>query len=169
MRFPKILNIVILFSILSIIIWTVVNNSDRTMINIGDIAPNFKIETLNSDNMFHLEETNGTIRIVNFWASWCSPCVEELPVLQNMQEEYKDQNIKVLLVNLNETEKAINLFLDTNSIDLPIYLDKGEVADMYNVTQYPTSFLISEEGEILGKFVGELTKDYIVEWIEPHL
>ncbi len=139
------------------------------MINIGDIAPNFKIETLNSDNMFHLEETNGTIRIVNFWASWCSPCVEELPVLQNMQEEYKDQNIKVLLVNLNETEKAINLFLDTNSIDLPIYLDKGEVADMYNVTQYPTSFLISEEGEILGKFVGELTKDYIVEWIEPHL
>ena len=96
-----------------------------------------------------LQNYQGQVLVVNFWASWCTPCVRELPGLNRLRKEFGDQPFEILGVNVAEPPNRLKRFLKRNPIDFPILYDReSEAFYAWNVKGLPTSFVIDREGRI---------------------
>ena len=93
--------------------------------------------------------------LLNFWASWCPPCREEIPDLIALQEKYKGKSFTVLGVNVGESKLHASAFAEKAGINYPVVLDAyTEVAVKYGVVGIPTTFLVGSNGKILGEYHG---------------
>lgn len=127
---------------------------------LGQYSPNFETEYLNGSK-FELYDLRGKPVILNFWATWCPPCVREMPLLQKIHNEGK---ITVIGVNLQENKKTIEKFAKNINITFLIVLDKdGSIEAMYNVLLKPTTYFIDENGIIVDKKFGELNSEELNE------
>jgi peroxiredoxin len=127
-------------------------------------APAFVVPALDGGSV-SLGEYSGQVVLLNFWATWCEPCVRELPALQQAHLRYGDQGLAVIGVNLTDDEQAqggdetkIRAFLEQYGVTYPIALDmEGEITNNYRVFPLPTSFFIDQQGRIRYVHIGELT------------
>lgn len=124
----------------------------------GDAAPNFSLQTMTDDTL-NLADYKGQRVMLNFWATWCGPCREELP---HMQQVYAAQSdAAVIALNMTDQDygtERIEAFIEEFSLTFPIPLDEtGDVAKQYGVITIPTTFFIDEEGHITDKVSGPLT------------
>ena len=93
--------------------------------------------------------------LLNFWATWCPPCREEIPGLIKLQEAYRNKSFTILGVDVGESQKKAAGFVEKTSINYPVVLDSDmKVAEAYSVFGIPTTFLLSSEGKILGEYHG---------------
>lgn len=131
--------------------------------NLGQYAPNFETEYLNGEK-FVLYDLRGTPVVLNFWATWCPPCVREMPALQKLYEE-NNGKIIVVGVNMQENKGTIDKFLNRRvNVTYPIVLDKdGKIIESYNIIVKPTTFFIDKNGMIADKKLGELSEKEIRE------
>jgi thiol-disulfide isomerase/thioredoxin len=107
--------------------------------------PSFALRGLDGRTV-DLAALRGKLVLVNFWATWCAPCVEELPSLQHLRLEFGDE-LEIVAVNLQEGEPRIRAFLERSSIDLTIVRDTdGAVARAWGVRLFPTSIVIDAHG-----------------------
>lgn len=108
-----------------------------------------------------LSQYRGGVVLVNFWATWCPPCVHELPSMQRLKKKLADKPFAILTVNISEEKETIRAFIrDQVKVDLPILLDRdGAVMKRWKVYVFPTSFVLGPEGRILYGAYGELTWD----------
>lgn len=122
-----------------------------------------RIDLLRPDGTrFDWDALRGTVVLVNFWATWCEPCVAEMPALQRLRELLGPQGFEVLGVNLREGAARIDPFVQKTGIRFPIVRDTdGAVAKAWGVGVYPTSFIVDREGLIRYMLVGES------EWTTP--
>jgi len=121
------------------------------------IAPDFELESLDG-TMIKLSDLRDKNIIVNFWATWCDFCVEEMPDLQKLQETYKDDDLLILAVNVGETKEEIEKFMKENKLDLTFLLDKdSSVANTYGLRSFPSTLAINKKGEVVSGYVGMLT------------
>ena len=91
--------------------------------------------------------------LVNFWATWCPPCREEIPGLIHLQEKFKDRSFTVLGVNVGESKVKVSTFAERIGINYPVVLDSDSAAsESYSVYGIPTSFLVSSSGRVLGEY-----------------
>lgn len=123
----------------------------------GDAAPNFTLYSLDGHEV-QLADYRGKYVVLNFWGSFCPPCVQEMPLLQSKYEEYKDQDVVVLAVNLDESTVAIRDFIRNMGLSFPILLDKNIIRKQYGVYNYPTTFFLDQQGVIRDIYVGEMTQ-----------
>jgi thiol-disulfide isomerase/thioredoxin len=132
--------------------------SDR--IEVGYSVPDFKLSSL--DGMAtSLIDFRGRPLILNFWASWCGPCREEMPLLQQVYEGLGDR-IFVVGINYAEPSSHVLSFTHTIGVTFPILLDsKGEVAKRYQIAGFPTTFFLNSEGKLVAYHVGALTPDML--------
>ena len=123
--------------------------------SIGDAAPGFRLARL-AGGEESLEALAGTPVFLNFWATWCPPCVEELPSIQALDERYADSELAVLAMSVDTIEpREIRSFLADRGIDLRVVLDPGgEVSRRYGTFRFPETYLIDREGRIAVKYVG---------------
>jgi peroxiredoxin len=121
----------------------------------GDQAPDFSLSSLEG-GIVSLSDFEGKAVMLNFWGTFCEPCVKEMPLIQQYYEQYQDQNLVVLGVNLDEPEVTVRGFVDELDLTFPIVLDKNIVRKQYGVSHYPTTIFINGQGEIIKKFVGEM-------------
>src|SRR3989338_5436512 len=136
----------------------------NTGITIGKIAPDFELETLEGKKA-KLSDYRGKKVILNFWASLCPPCREEMPEFQRIYSENKDKLV-VVGVNLEENRENAEAFIEKLGIAFPILLDpNSQVKDMYNVFTQPVTYFIDESGKIVDKKFGPLTSEEIDEKI----
>ena len=118
-------------------------------------APSFCLKTLNGDEVA-LDGLKGKHILLKFWATWCPTCLEELPMMQKFSEGRRDQLVILLAAIDGEKEKKLQRLVKENKITLPVLLDpKAKTARSYGVNFVPVSFLISQEGLIVGTVVGE--------------
>jgi thiol-disulfide isomerase/thioredoxin len=102
----------------------------------------------------------GQAVLVNFWASWCPPCVREMPSMQRLQEKLAGRPFRVLAVNMGETEAEIAAFLRRMKVDFPVLLDRsGEALKRWKVFVFPTSFVLDPAGQIRYGVFGEIEWD----------
>ena len=96
-----------------------------------------------------LSEMTGNVVLINFWASWCGPCREEMPLLNALHKKYEPLGFTVLGVNVEEqTDKALG-FLKNFPVDFPVLLDhKNQVSQMYNVIAMPTTVVVDRDGNM---------------------
>ncbi len=111
-----------------------------------------------------LNDYKGQVVLLNFWASWCKPCIKEIPSLVRLGEQLKTQNFKIITVNVGESASEINEFKKRIKFDLPILLDdSGQAVQDWGVYAYPSNFLLDQNGIIRYTYRGAL------EWDEPSI
>lgn len=126
-------------------------------VDIGELAPTFTLENLDGE-VVSLEDYRGKNIIVNFWASWCPPCKEEMPDFQKYYTENKDNDFAILAINAGESKAIATKFMEENGYNFPVLLDTAtEVGNNYMVSGIPTSFIIDKEGIIRNIKVGPLS------------
>jgi peroxiredoxin len=117
-----------------------------------------------------LSSLKGKAVMVNFWATWCHPCREEIPDLQKSYEENKDKGFIILGVNIKENKSKVSKFVEDYKITYPVLLDiDGSVSNEYHVFGVPMSFFIDKNGIIKDSFVGMMTKEDISKRLEAIL
>lgn len=153
--------IAILFAALA---WTFVS-ADRTGTSTageipapreGFLAPDFSLQTLEGETVT-LSDLRGQAVLVNLWATWCPPCRAEMPAMQKLYEEYKDDGFVVLAINMTyqDNAPAIDPFVRENKLAFPILIEPtGEVAEKYELRSLPSSFFINREGLIQEVVIG---------------
>lgn len=136
-------------------------NQDKTIYKIGDQAPDFQLQQINKNNdleTIRLSDFKGKGVMLNFWATYCKPCEVEMPYMEELYPQYKDQGIEIVAVSLDATEAVIHQFIDKYNLTFPIPHDnRGQVMDLYKIGPIPSTFFINPEGEIVEKVEGALT------------
>ena len=103
-----------------------------------------------------LEDYRGQVVLVNFWASWCPPCIQEMPVLERLQQQLNEQPFKILAVNVGEQKYRVWKFVKLINFGLPVLLDtRKDTFNAWGVSVLPTSFLLDKQGNIRYRVQGD--------------
>ena len=109
-------------------------------------APDFTLASKEHGNV-RLQEQIGNVVLINFWASWCGPCREELPYLEALQQEYADLGFTILAINVDEDPAKANVLLNDIPVSFPVLFDsKDKVSKLYQVKAMPTTVLVDRDG-----------------------
>jgi peroxiredoxin len=125
---------------------------------IGELAPQFALRN-HDGQVVQLSDFEGQVVWINFWASWCGPCRRELPDIEHLAAEFKDDGLVVLTLNQGESGSTATNFLEALELDLPILLDSDEdVANQYRLIGLPNNYFIDEDGILRAFQHGFLTE-----------
>ena len=118
-------------------------------------APDFTFPDLNGRNI-SLSDYKGKVVLLNIWATWCPPCVYEMPSMEKLYKEFKGENFEILAVSIDTGGKDIVApFMKKYKLTFPALLDpKGTIKTLYGVTGVPESYIIDKQGIIIGKIIG---------------
>lgn len=138
---------------------------NMTGIKKGEQAPDFELETLSGETV-KLSDFQGKKVFLNFWASWCGPCIQEMPEMQTFYEEYQDE-VEIVAVNLTAKEFAEQDafdFVEEHGYTYPVLLDRDlKAGTLYSVVAIPTTYFINEDGVVaLDRVTGPMTYDMMV-------
>lgn len=124
-------------------------------------APPIELKTLDGTPLA-LADLRGKVVVVNFWATWCEPCVEEMPSLQRLYQKLRGAPFEILAVNYQEGVPRIRAFLQKVPVDFPIVRDTdGAVARVWNARVFPSSYVVDGAGNIRYALVGS------IDWSAP--
>lgn len=160
----------VLVAAIAYTVYVTATKDTNKVIDEGDKAPEFVLTDL--DGQKHkLSEYEGQGVLINFWGTWCPPCKEEMPALNNSYNKYKDQGVQVLSINIAQSDFEVQNFVDEYKLDFPMTIDKSKsVMRTYNVDQLPATFLIDSKGKIqkiLTYGITESQFDQYMESIKP--
>jgi peroxiredoxin len=128
--------------------------------HVGSPAKEFTVA--DADHSVSLNQYRGQVVLVNFWATWCPPCVEELPSLMTLQERMKGRGLVVVGVSIDVDGDAYHRFLKLHNINFVTVRDpEQKVASMYGTSGWPETYIIDRQGVLRRKFVGP------VDWNAP--
>ena len=109
-------------------------------------APDFTLKSRGGDNL-RLAEQRGNIVLVNFWASWCGPCREELPKMEALQQSYQDLGFTVLAINVDDNPAKAENLLSEVDVSFPVLFDpEGKISQEYNLSAMPTTVIVDRDG-----------------------
>ncbi|MED3660593.1 thiol-disulfide oxidoreductase ResA [Ureibacillus sp. FSL K6-8385] len=151
------------------IIYTIYNSATKDKVEVlqdGDKAPDFELVDLEG-NTHRLSDYKGQGVFLNFWGTWCEPCKKEMPALERQYQQFKDQGVQVLAVNIAQSNFEVQNYVDQLHLTFPVVIDKTKsVMQAYNVGQLPASFLIDPEGKVKRIPPGELSEQQIQTYME---
>jgi cytochrome c biogenesis protein CcmG/thiol:disulfide interchange protein DsbE len=133
----------------------------------GKAEEDFALEL--SGKPTHLSDLKGKVVVLNFWATWCPPCVEETPALNRLQNYIESRNGVVLGISADEDNDAYQKFLPSQEVRFPTYRDPGvkgnssPIAVKYGTSVYPETYVIDRQGKIARKFIG------MQQWDSPEM
>lgn len=142
---------------------TVVALTQPVTVLAGSLYDKLPVTTLEGDAV-DLNQYKGRLVLLNFWATWCPPCIKEMPSMQRLQDQFSEQEFQVVAVNLAQNATTVESFLMEQEFEfsLPVYLDeKGQGFKDLELQGMPSSFLIDQQGQVLETIVGGR------EWDEP--
>jgi peroxiredoxin len=121
---------------------------------VGEIAPDFTLADINGKT-WTLSELRGQVVFVNFWATWCPPCREEMPSMQRLLEIMPADKFKMLAILNRDTPANANLFAEKYNLTMPMLNDMANnIGPMYRLTGLPETFIIDKQGVVREKFIG---------------
>jgi peroxiredoxin len=121
----------------------------------NQMAPNFSLEDL-SGKKANLKQYRGKVVFLNFWATWCGPCKEEMPSMEALYQKFKERGFVFLTISVDyEEKKKVKEFIDKHHYTFPVLIDsKGFTLDFYGVKGIPTTILIDKKGRMVGRAIG---------------
>jgi len=122
-------------------------------LSIGDAPPDFTSKDVNG-NTVKLSDYKGRVVLIDFWATWCPPCGELTPVLNNLYEKYKNRGFVVLALTPEENTNTIKSYMKEYSVTYPVLITDMKTVRWYGVISIPASFLISRDGRVAEKHLG---------------
>jgi DsbE subfamily thiol:disulfide oxidoreductase len=132
-------------------------------------SPDFTLTNLEGNQLKLSEFVGEKVLFINFWATWCPPCRSEMPSIQEIHEENRDE-VKVLAVNVKESRTKVSEFINKEGYDFTVLLDKtGEVANTYLVRGIPKTVVVDKRGVIKAVHVGSMNKEQMKKIINKAL
>lgn len=129
---------------------------------IGTSAPDFTLK--DSDRTVSLNQLRGQVVVLNFWATWCAPCVEEIPSLVSMSQRLKPKGVTVLGVSVDADGDAYHRFLKDHGVSFMTVRDADQKSnDLYGTFKFPETYIIDRNGVVRRKFIGP------VDWNSPEV
>ncbi len=119
---------------------------------------NMKLRTLDGE-ILNFEDYKNKVVFINFWATWCAPCIAEMPNIQSLYEKIDSENIKFVMISLDRNTEKARKFIEKKGFTFPVYEPVGYLPDVYYASELPTTFVISPEGQIVTKKVGMANYD----------
>mgnify|MGYP005853822767 CR=1 FL=1 len=135
----------LLFSLLFLLL----SGAPAAALEAGDDAPDFALPSLTGDGTVELSRYRGKLVYLDFWASWCAPCLTAIPEIEKMRKEFPADRFQVIAVNLDQKTRKALRFLEKNPIGYPSASDpEGRLPTRFGVDTMPTSYLIDGDGVI---------------------
>lgn len=123
-------------------------------------APDFTLERLDGDGTLTLSSLRGKAVVLNTWASWCIPCKEEAPYLEQVWRENRSRGLVVLGLNAKDLRSDARSFVDRFDLTFPVVRDgSGDAIKKYGITGFPETFVLDREGRVVEAFVGAVNSD----------
>src|SRR5699024_3186092 len=162
--------IITIVALLGITLYLNLRDGSQT-INVGDEAVDFKLETLDGEQLQLSEITGDKGVILNFWGTWCKPCREEMPDMNQVYNE-GHEDYEIVAVNVSENKQQISQFISglSEDLDYPIALDPNRsVTKAYNIGPLPTTIAVNKDGVVVEKQEYQLTKEDLHKFIESSI
>jgi len=141
--------------------WAVSRMFVETVVVAGDKAPAFSIKTDNGREITR-DNFGGKLLVLNFWATWCPPCLEELPSLNQFQRELAGSGVVVVGVSVDQNVKAYRAFLNRAKVAFITARDpEASIPSQYGTYQYPETYIIDNQGRVVEKVIG------VRDWTDP--
>jgi peroxiredoxin len=119
------------------------------VINIGQQAPDFSVKDQRGKTV-KLSDLRGKVVFLNFWATWCQPCIAEMPEMEILNNKLRDRKFQMVAVSVDNNWEIVNEFYKDHDLTLPTYLDPGhQISDLYKVYKFPETFLIDANGYVV--------------------
>jgi peroxiredoxin len=142
-------------------LFTIRHSFTQRIIEKGDSAPGFSITT-DSGKKITRSDFGGKLLVLNFWATWCPPCIEEMPSLHRFAQEMEKSGVVVLGVSIDKSEQNYKRFLQQNRPAFETARDpEANIAAEYGTFKWPETYVIGKDGKVLQKYIGQ------VEWTDP--
>lgn len=142
-------------------LWLVACNSGSRPAGVGGQAPDFTVT--DGQRTVALHDLRGKVVVLNFWATWCPPCVQEMPSLVTMQEQLRDR-VTVLAVSVDIDPAGYQRFIEDRKIGLLTVRDADQKSNtLYGTFKFPETYIIDREGKIRRKLIGA------VNWSDPEI
>jgi peroxiredoxin len=121
---------------------------------VGKPAPDFKLALLEGGE-FQLAKARGRVVVLDFWATWCGPCIKAMPMVERAVGQFPAEQVQLIAVNLQEQPKAIRAMLERHQLHVAVALDvDGVAAERYEASAIPQTVVIDSQGKIARLFVG---------------
>lgn len=161
--------LIALTATIAVIISAAYSNEEQLVpqrLSIGTSAPEFEATNTDGEKV-SLADYQGKVVLINFWASWCGPCVNEMPLNNDVFQEHADE-IVTLFVNVGESKGTVNEFLSAHQFQFPVIIDAtGKLSELYSITGLPVTYILNKEGAIGQVITGEISsKQQLYSFIE---
>ncbi len=149
-----------------VVVWSMQDH----IVGVGDTAPNFSITTSAGDQVTP-RNFGGKVLVLNFWATWCAPCVEEAPSLNEFAKTFKDAGVVVLGVSVDRNEQLYQNFIKRFDVSYPTARDPEEnLSYRYGTYKIPESYIIDRNGKVVRKYAGLPERNgQAISWMDPEL
>lgn len=131
----------------------------------GDLpAPDFTLPGLNGE-LISLSDFKGNVVLVNIWATWCPPCVYEMPSMEKLHQQFKQEKFKILAVSIDTSAAgAVAPFMKNHNLNFQALIDPaGTILTTYGVNSIPQSFIVDKQGHLIKKIIGP------IDWATPEM
>jgi cytochrome c biogenesis protein CcmG/thiol:disulfide interchange protein DsbE len=151
-----------LVAVLAVILILVVYPTlEQRVVNAGDSAPEFKVVTDHGKTITR-SSFGGKLLVLNFWATWCAPCIAEIPSLDAFQKQFRSQGVVVLGVSIDKNEQLYHRFLERFRVGFETSRDpEANLAADYGTFQFPESYIIDSNGKVVEKIISDQN------WMDP--
>ncbi len=144
--------------------------AERSPLKIGDPPPRFTLAGLDGKTVTVPDDLAGKAVVIHFWADWCPYCLDEMPVLESLYRQYRQQGLVIYAVNVGQGADAAKAFVDRVRISYPVLLDReGRTAKQYGVLGLPRTFFLDRKGLIKYKLLGEASEDMLRKLVQNTL
>ena len=141
--------------------WVAAGTLEPRITNVGDKAPDFLITT-DDGKAIRLDSFRGKLLVLNFWATWCAGCIEEMPSLDAFQRQFADKGLVVLTVSVDRNEKIYRRYLDREKFSFVTARDpESGISANYGTFQFPETYIIDRNGNVVEKVISNQN------WLDP--
>jgi peroxiredoxin len=155
--------VLVLLLILGVAVFLALRLRQPRPVDIGERAPDFTLAAL-TQGPLSLHDFGRRVVVLNFWATWCPPCVEETPSLEKFAEQMRLQSVTVIGVSVDQDLTALQTFVAQQHLSFPILRDPDQsVAHHYGTFKFPETYIIDQDGKVAEKLIGA------VDWQDPRL
>jgi len=145
------------------LVWLAVHPRAHGPVKMGQRAPGFTLPQLPSGKL-SLSKFKGRVVVLNFWATWCPPCVMETPSLEKFATQMKSQGVTVLGVSVDENEQQLKQFVQNYHLSYPVARDpSAALANSYGTYKLPETYIIGRDGRVADKIIGATN------WTDPRM
>jgi peroxiredoxin len=136
-----------------------------TPVRRGVPAPAFELPQVGSSSSLNLEQLRGKVVLINFWATWCKPCEDEMPAMERLYQALRGSAFELVAISVDDDEALVDVFARRLGLTFPVLMDQSQrVAAAYQTDRFPESLLVGRDGVVVERYIGP--KDWDA---EPYL